>query len=58
VVVHDLHRLRVTILPDEADAVSIVDPNTVLPAPVASERFQPVPRKRREVPEVLNDRIT
>src|SRR4028118_1707755 len=41
VIVDDLHVLRVAVLPDEADPVLIVDPDTVLSAPAARHHFQP-----------------
>src|SRR4051812_39241212 len=49
VIVDDLYVLRVAVLPDEADSVLIVDPDTVLPAPIARQRFQPVAGKCRQV---------
>jgi hypothetical protein len=49
VVVDDLHILRVAILPDEADAVLIVDADAVLSAPIACQGFQPIAGKRCQV---------
>lgn len=49
VVVHDLNILGVAIHPNEADAVSIVDPDAVLSSPVAGQRFEPVSGKCRQV---------
>jgi hypothetical protein len=49
VIVDDLHVVSVPFVPDEADAVLIVDPNAVLPASVAHERLEPVAGKRRQV---------
>jgi hypothetical protein len=51
VVVDDLHVLCVSALPDEADAVLIVDPDAVLAPPVAGQCFESVSRKRRQVAE-------
>src|SRR5436190_14982402 len=45
VIVDDLHDLRVAVFPDEADAVLIVDPDTVLSASIARQGFQPVAGK-------------
>ena len=56
-IVHDLHIVGVRVVPDETDAVLIVDPNAVLAAPVARERLDPVARKRREVAE-LSSRVS
>ena len=47
-VVHDLY-LRIAVRPDEADAELVVDPDTILPGPIAFERFQPVSRERPKV---------
>lgn len=39
-------------LPDKADAISIVDPDTVLPNPISFERFQPIARWNPHIAEV------
>ena len=41
-IVHDFHVSRVAIGPHKGEAILIVDPNAVLPLPVAFERFQVV----------------
>src|SRR6266850_5205551 len=38
-VVRDLHFISVVALPNEADSVLVVDPNAVLPLPVATQFF-------------------
>ena len=53
-IVNELHVLRVAVLPDEADAVLIVDPDTVLSAPIARQRFQPIAGKCRQVSKLAS----
>jgi hypothetical protein len=48
-IVHDFHVSRVAICPHKAEAILIVDPNAVLPFPVAFERFQVVAGQRGQV---------
>ena len=50
-IVDDLHIVSVPVVPDEADAILIIDPNAVLAAPVARECLEPVTRERRQVAE-------
>ncbi len=45
--VHDLHIVGVAVVPEEADAESILDPNAVLSALIARERLEPVAGERR-----------
>ena len=52
-IVHDLHIVSVPVVPDEADAILIVDPNTVLSTPVACERLEPVAWECSKVTEVV-----
>jgi hypothetical protein len=49
VIVDDLHIVGVSVVPDEADAVLIVDPNTVLAMSIARERLESVARERRQI---------
>jgi hypothetical protein len=49
VIVDDFHVVGITVVPDEADAVLIVDPNTVLATSVARERLEPITGERRQV---------
>lgn len=49
-VVGDLDVPGVTIGPDEADTILVVDPDGMLPHPIALQRVEPV-RWRRELPE-------
>jgi hypothetical protein len=42
VIVDDLHLVRVSIAPSEADSPLIVDPDAMLTRPIAPQRFQPV----------------
>jgi hypothetical protein len=53
VIVHDLHIISLTVVPDEADAVLIVDPNAVLSTPIACQRLEPVAGECREVTEFV-----
>jgi len=53
VIVHDLHIVSVPLVPDEADAILIVDPNAVLSTPIACERLEPVAGECRKVTEVV-----
>jgi len=43
-VVYDLDIERIAGIPPKADAPLVVDPNAVLPGPVASEAFEPIRR--------------
>ena len=53
-IVRNLHVVRVTVLPPEAKPVLNIDTDAVLPRSVASQRFQPVCRWRRKVPQFLS----
>lgn len=48
VVVDDLRVVRVAVLPDEAEAPLVIDPDRVLAPPVPFERLQAMPRDTRE----------
>lgn len=48
-IVHNLHVVGVSIPPDEADAVLVIDPDAVLPAAVTRQRLQAIARKRRKI---------
>ena len=50
-VIDNLDHLRATILPDEADAPLIVDPDAVLSPAIASECLEPVAGRRSEIRE-------
>lgn len=52
-VVHHLDLLRVAVLPDEADPILVVDPNAVLPLPIAGKSLKVIARERAEVVEAL-----
>src|SRR5215471_15388193 len=52
-VIGDFHVVRVAVLPDEANAELIVNPNAVLALTVALQRFQPVARRRLEIVECV-----
>ena len=54
-VVHDLDVFRAGSRPAEAHPKLIVHSNTVLPGPVASERFKTVPRRDAEVSKPARD---
>jgi hypothetical protein len=51
VVIGDLNIVRSIVLPDEADAVLIVDPYAVLAAPVALQSLQSISRRSAQVIE-------
>jgi hypothetical protein len=48
-VVHYLNVGRVSLVPFEADSILLVDPNAVLPESVASQCFQVVAARRRQI---------
>jgi hypothetical protein len=52
VVVHDLDVVRITFTPQKADTPLIVDADTVLAIPVTVQRFEPIARRRRQVPQL------
>jgi hypothetical protein len=49
--VHDLYVEGVSVMPDEADAILIVDPNAVLSRPLPAKRFQMISRRDPQVIE-------
>jgi len=51
VVIGDLNFVRTIVLPDEADAVLIVDPYAVLAAPIALQSLQSISRRSPQVVE-------
>jgi hypothetical protein len=51
VVVHHLDLLGVAVLPHEADPILVVDPDAVLPTPIATESLEVVARERAQVVE-------
>src|SRR2546430_5958004 len=53
-VVNDLDLMGITLLPSEADAPLIVDPNTVLPSALPSKLLEPVPRRDTQIIESLS----
>jgi hypothetical protein len=53
VIIHDLHIVGIPVVPDEADAVLIVNPNAVLSAPVAREGLEPVAWEGCQITEFL-----
>ena len=52
-VVDDLHVMRVTVAPDEADSESVIDADAVLAPPIADQGFEPVPGKDRQIPKFV-----
>jgi len=44
-IINDLNFERITISPNETDAILIVDANTVLAFPIALQSFEVIPRK-------------
>jgi len=52
-IIDDLDVTRAAVGPDEADAPLVVDPNAVLTRSSAPQRFQPVPRRGRQIAQNL-----
>jgi len=52
-IVHDFHIVGVAVCPRKADAVLLVDANTVLSLPIALQRFQVIAGQGGQVPQVL-----
>ena len=52
-VVHDFNTLRTEPRPDKADSPLVVDPDAVLPVPIATQRLQSVARWRGQIAEHL-----
>ena len=50
-IVNDLDLMRIAVLPSEADAPLIVDPNTVLPSALPSQLLQSIPRRDAQIIE-------
>ncbi len=44
-IVDYFHVPSIAVVPTKADALLIVDPNTILPGAIASEFFQPIVRR-------------
>ena len=55
-VVHDLHVYRFSVTPSEADSVSIVNTNGILPSPVPSEFLQAIAWGCSEVVDGVGER--
>ena len=55
-VVYDLHIVSVTVFPNKADTVLIIDPNAVLAEAIALQRFQPIAGELCQVGK-LNRRV-
>jgi hypothetical protein len=53
VVVHHLDLLRFAVLPHEADPILVVDPDAVLPPPIAGKNLKVIARKRAQVVESM-----
>jgi hypothetical protein len=53
-VVNNLHVIGVPLAPAKADPPSIVDPSTVLTAPIARQLLEPVPGRNAKVAEALS----
>jgi len=54
VVVCDLDVIGISILPNEADAILVVDPNAVLPPTIAAEPLKPIARRNGKLPKPTN----
>ena len=52
-IVNDLDLMRIAVLPSEANAPLIVDPNTVQPSALPSQLLQPVARRNAQIIESL-----
>lgn len=51
-IIHDRNVAGVPVAPNKADTPLIVDPNAVLSLTVSVERFQPIARRRCQVPQI------
>jgi hypothetical protein len=49
VVVYNFHVVRVLNIPDEADAVLVVNPDTVLAGSISLQRFKPISWQGRKI---------
>lgn len=47
-IVDDFHMVAMAVTPDKTDSPLIIDPNRVLPFPVASQCFQLISRRRSQ----------
>lgn len=54
-VVDDFDLFRTRCFPDEANAVLVIDPDTVLTAPISSQRLQLIPGRHAQVGEFLGN---
>jgi hypothetical protein len=52
VIVHNLCIVGISITPDEADAVLVIDPDAVLSTAVTRQCFQAIARERCEIPQI------
>jgi hypothetical protein len=49
VIIHNLRFVRVPFPPNKTETPLVVDPNAVLPLPVAAQCLQPIPRRRCQI---------
>ncbi len=49
VVVHDLHVVSIATVPPEADPPLVVDPDAVLPGPIAPQPLQAIPGRHTKI---------
>lgn len=52
-IINDLDVVRVTVAPDNANAISVVNPNAVLASPVPLQPLQAVAGNYRQVAELM-----
>jgi hypothetical protein len=49
VVVHNFNRIRAPGGPGKANAVSVIDPDAVLPVPISNQSLQTIPHRNAQV---------
>ena len=48
-IINDLHIVRAVLDPNETNTPLLIDPDRMLPPPIAAKRFEPVTRNRRQI---------
>ena len=51
-IIHDLDVVRVSLVPDKADAPPVVDAEAVLPGMIALQSLEPIARRRSEIAQL------
>lgn len=53
-VIDDFNLLGIAFLPLKAHTIALIDPDAVLPRPVAAQSLQPIPRRYRQFGKIAN----